>query len=71
MRPGLTGDMNVPEPACGSGQLSFRLAGAVRLWDATDFSENMIAEARKQPCSSRLHFSVQVAAALPYALRQL
>ena len=65
MHPGLTGDMNVPEPACGSGQRSFRL------WDATDFSENMIAEARKQPCSSRLHFSVQVAAALPYALRQL
>ena len=67
MRPGLTRDMNVLELACGSGQLSFRVAGAVRLWEATDFSERMIAEARKQPRSSRLHFSVQDATALPYA----
>ena len=67
IRPGLTREMNVLELACGSGQLSFRLAGTVRLWEATDFSENMIAEARKQPRSSRLHFSVQDAAALPYA----
>ncbi len=67
IRPGLTRDMNVLELACGSGQLSFRLAGCVRLWEATDFSENMIAEARKQPRSSRLHFSVQDATALPYA----
>ena len=67
MRPGLTRDMDVLELACGSGQLSFRLAGAVRLWEATDFSENMIAEARKQPRSSRLHFSVQDATTLPYA----
>ena len=67
IRPGLTREMNVLELACGSGQLSFRLAGRVRLWEATDFSENMIAEARKQPRSSRLHFSVQDATALPYA----
>ena len=67
IRPGLTREMNVLELACGSGQLSFRLAGRVRLWEATDFSENMIAEARKQPRSSRLHFSVQDATALLYA----
>ena len=67
IRPNLTKDMNVLELACGSGQLSFRLAGCVRLWEATDFSENMIAEAKKQPRSSRLHFSVQDATALPYA----
>ena len=67
IRPGLTREMNVLELACGSGQLSFRLAGCVRLWEATDFSENMIAEARKQPRSSRLHFSVQDATDLPYA----
>lgn len=67
MRPGLTRDMNVLELACGSGQLSFRVAGAVRLWEDTDFSERMIAEARKQPRSSRLHFSVQDATTLPYA----
>ena len=59
IRPNLTKDMNVLELACGSGQLSFRLAGCVRLWEATDFSENMIAEAKKQPRSSRLHFSVR------------
>ena len=47
IRPGLTREMNVLELACGSGQLSFRLAGRVRLWEATDFSENMIVEDRK------------------------
>ena len=67
IRPGLTREMNVLELACGSGQLSFRLAGRVRLWEATDFSENMIVEARKKPRSSRLHFSVQDATALLYA----
>ena len=67
MHPGLTRDMNVLELVCGSGQLSFRLAGRVRLWEATDFSENMIVEARKKPRSSRLHFSVQDATALLYA----
>lgn len=30
--PGLTREMNVLELACGSGQLSFRLVGRVRLW---------------------------------------
>ena len=67
IRPSLSRDMNVLELACGSGQLSFQLAGYVRLWEATDFSENMIAEAKKRPRSSRLHFSVQDAIALPYA----
>lgn len=59
--------MNVLELACGSGQLSFRLATKVQLWEATDFSENMIDEARKQAGSNRLHFSVQDATNLPYA----
>ncbi len=67
IRPGLTREMSVLELACGSGQLSFRLAGRVRLWEATDFSENMIVEARKKPRSSRLLFSVQDATALLYA----
>lgn len=60
-------DMGVLELACGSGQLSFRLAKRVKLWEATDFSPKMIAEAGKRPHSSRLHFSVQDAASLPYA----
>lgn len=66
IRPGLGRQMNVLELACGSGQLSFRLAGWVGQWEATDFSPNMIAEAKKQAASKRLHFSVQDATDLPY-----
>lgn len=65
--PYLTKDMDVLELACGTGQLSFPLASRVRTWEATDFSEAMIAQAKKQAGSSRLHFSVQDATALPYA----
>lgn len=67
IRAGLNRDMNILELACGSGQLSFRLSTRVRLWEATDFSENMIREAKKKSCSGRLHFSVQDATNLPYA----
>lgn len=66
IEPHLNRQMNVLELACGSGQLSFRLATEVQLWEATDFSENMIAEAKKQRRPSRLHFSVQDATNLPY-----
>lgn len=59
--------MNVLELACGTGQLSYPLSGRVRLWEATDFSEAMIAEAKKNNTFRRLHFSVQDATALPYA----
>ena len=67
IRPHLNRDMNVLELACGTGQLSFPLSPYVRLWEATDFSSNMIAEAKRQVASSMLHFSVQDAADLPYA----
>ena len=67
IRPHLTRDMNVLELACGTGQLSFPLSPYVRLWEATDASSKMIAEAKKQTGSSRLHFSVQDASRLPYA----
>lgn len=66
IRPQLNRQMKVLELACGSGQLSFRLASAVQLWEATDFSEAMIHEAKKQKPSGRLHFSVQDATSLPY-----
>ena len=59
-------DMTVLELACGSGQLTFRLAGKVKRWEATDFSPNMIAEARKQFVPANLHLSVQDATNLPY-----
>lgn len=60
-------DMTVLELACGSGQLSFRLAKKAKHWEATDFSENMIAEAKKKPRPKELYFSVQDATKLPYA----
>lgn len=62
----LNRDMNVLELACGTGQLSHPLSSRVRLWEATDFSPAMIAEAEKTPHSVRLHFSVQDAGDLPY-----
>ena len=54
----------VLELACGSGQLTFPLCDLAETWEATDFSENMIAQAKKHPCSA--HFSVQDATSLPY-----
>ena len=60
-------DMTVLELACSSGQLTFRLADQVKHWEATDFSPNMIAEARKQFVPANLHLSVQDATNLPYA----
>ena len=65
--PFLNKEMTVLELACGSGQLSFRLARYAKLWEATDFSENMIAEAKKHSKYKNLHFSVQDATSLPYA----
>ncbi len=68
IRPYLNRDMNVLELACGIGLLSHPLSGQVRLWEGTDFSPAMIAEAKKKNLSARLHFSVQDATALTYAL---
>ena len=65
--PYLTKKMDVLELACGTGQFSFPLASYVHQWEATDFSANMIAEARKRSKPSYLHFSVQDATNLPYA----
>lgn len=67
IRPRLGREMNVLELACGTGQLSIPLCGAVRLWEATDSSPEMIVEAKKEVRSCRLYFSVQDAACLPYA----
>lgn len=63
----LNRSMTVLELACGTGLLSVRLAGSVKLLEATDFSEEMIKQAESKPHSSRLRFSVQDATALPYA----
>lgn len=65
-KPYLNRERNVLELACGSGQLSFRMCKSVKRWEATDFSENMIGEAKKRPRPKNLHFSVQDATNLPY-----
>lgn len=56
----------VLELACATGQLTAPLAPLAGLWEATDFSPNMIKEAqmRNIPCAS---FCVQDATNLPYA----
>lgn len=67
MKGRLNREMAVLELACGTGLLSVKLAGSVKLWEATDFSEEMIRQAKAKAHSSRLHFSVQDATDLPYA----
>lgn len=62
----LTPEMKVLELACGTGQITFRLADKVKVWDATDFSEKMIEEIKRQGSSPGLEFSVQDATCLPY-----
>lgn len=66
MKRKLNREMAVLELACGTGLLSVRLAGSVKLLEATDFSEEMIRQAKAKAHSSRLHFSVQDATSLPY-----
>jgi len=67
MKRRLNRNMVALELACGTGILSVQLAGSVKLLEATDFSEEMIRQAKQKCHSTRLHFSVQDAAALPYA----
>lgn len=66
IRPQLRRDMRLLELACGTGQLSYPLAPYVARWEATDFSEAMIAAARRNMPQDPLRFSVQDATALPY-----
>lgn len=53
------------ELACGSGQFTFRLAKQAHRWEATDFSEKMVAEAKKRPGPPNLRFAVRDATSLP------
>lgn len=69
MKRKLNRNMVVLELACGTGILSVQLAGSVKLLEATDFSEEMVKQAKRKCHSTRLHFSVQDATALPYAPR--
>lgn len=66
MKTTLTKEMTVLELACGTGLISTQIAGSVKMLEASDFSKEMIQQAKKKPHSSQLHFSVQNAANLPY-----
>ena len=67
MRKYLSPEKDVLEVACGTGLITHRLGGEVHFWEATDFAEPMIRQAKKEPYPENVHFSVQDAAALPYA----
>lgn len=67
IRPYLNKEMNALELACGSGQLSFRLSKYTKSWIGTDFSEQMILEARKRGEYENLTFEIADATLLPFA----
>lgn len=58
---------DVLELATGTGLIAKNIVNNVRSIEATDASSEMIAEARKNIESSKLHFSVQDIFHLPYA----
>ena len=60
------GGMDVLEIATGPGLLAKHVAPAARTMLATDYSEGMIAEAKKGECPPNLRFEVADATALPY-----
>ncbi len=57
---------SVLELACGTGQLTYRLASSVKSWYATDFSPKMIEEAKKLRKDKMVKFEVADATALQY-----
>lgn len=58
---------DVLEIATGPGLLAKQVAPAARRMIATDYSEGMIAEAKKGKCPENLTFEVADGTALPYA----
>lgn len=65
--PELDSGMEVLELACGTGQLSYPLAGRVRRWIASDFSSMMLQKARGGgPWPEGLCFEPQDATAISY-----
>ena len=57
----------VLELATGTGLIAKHIVNAAERIEATDASEEMIRDAQKDSCSSKLHFSVQDMFHLPYA----
>ncbi len=60
-------DKEVLELATGPGLLAKHVASAAKRMVATDYSEGMIAEAKKGECPANLTFSVADAMQLPFA----
>lgn len=70
LEPYIDSEKSVLELACGTGQITFSMAGKSGSWEATDYSENMIKEAEKRnqgenKCE-QLRFCVQDATKLTY-----
>ena len=65
--PKLIRGKEVLELATGPGALAKRIAPVTKRMLATDYSEGMIAEAKKGACPNNLRFEVADALALPYA----
>lgn len=65
IEPYLTKDMKVLEIACGTGQFTFSLCDKVAYFEATDFSEKMINEAKKIR-NNGITYSIQDATHLTY-----
>ena len=65
--PKLIRGKEVLELATGPGALAKRIAPVTKHMLATDYSEGMIAEAKKGACSNNLRFEVADALSLPYA----
>ena len=65
--PHLNKHMKVLELACGSGQFSFSLSKHTKSWIGTDFSEQMILEAKKRGEYENLTFETADATALSYS----
>jgi ubiquinone/menaquinone biosynthesis C-methylase UbiE len=59
-------DMDVLEVATGTGLIGLGIAGGARSVTATDFSEKMIAAARRKPAPANVAFSVEDATALSF-----
>lgn len=61
---------SVLELACGTGQITFCMADKAKLWEATDYSENMVNEAMRRgkevAGGNKISFQVQDATKLTY-----
>lgn len=66
LSPYLNKDMDVLELASGSGQFSFSLSKKTKSWIGTDFSKQMIVEAKKRGGGENLCFETADATALSY-----